>query len=187
VRGKAVGETRAVLDAAQVVPYRYLVVHLDGPGPDTGAVASSFDAVRRSLDELYPLAVSRGVALAFEVLGTPISSPDALVRTIDQLELDAAGVCLDVGHAHAAGGVIDAVETVSGSLWTTHIHDSSATGGRHLVPFAGVIDWSGALLSLQKVGYEGPYIMELEGGSDPLEVLRRAASARRRLEAILAS
>lgn len=186
-RERAVAETRAALDVASVLPYRYLVLHLDGSGPGADPVPASFDAVRRSLEELCPHAATRGVRLAFEILGTPLSSPAALVRAIEQLDLEDAGVCLDFGHAHAAEGVIDAVETVSGSLWTTHVHDTGPTGQRHLVPFEGVIEWEGALLSLQKVGYEGPWILELDGASDPSDVLRRAAGARRRLEAVLAS
>lgn len=186
-RERAVAETRAALDVAAVVPYRCLVLHLDGSGPGAGPVAASIDAVRRSLDTLRPHAASRGVRLALEVLQTPLSSPAALVRAIDEFELEDVGVCVDFGHAHAGEGLIDAVETVSGSVWATHLHDTSVTGERHLVPFDGVIEWEGALLALQKVGYEGPWILELDGGPDPSEALRRAARARRRLEALLAS
>lgn len=186
-RERAVAETQVALDVASQLPYRYLVLHLDGSGPDADPGPASVDAVRRSLETLCPYAATRGVTLALEVLGTPLSNPASLVKMIDQLELEDVGVCLDFGHAHAADGVIDAVETVSGSLWTTHVHDTARTGQCHLVPFDGVIEWEGALLSFQKVGYEGPWVLELDAGADPFDVLRRAAGARRRLEAVLAS
>jgi sugar phosphate isomerase/epimerase len=50
------------------------------------------------------------------------------------------------------------------------------------VPFAGGIDWDAALMTTQKVGYDGAFVLELDGGEDALDVLRRAERACGELE-----
>jgi sugar phosphate isomerase/epimerase len=47
---------------------------------------------------------------------------------------------------------VDAIETASGALVTTHVHDNRGTADDHLVPFEGRIDWEQALFACQKVG-----------------------------------
>jgi hypothetical protein len=43
-----------------------------------------------------------------------------------------------------------------------------------------------ALMTMQKVGYEGTYLMELANTSSPAEVLRKAQAARARFDKLLA-
>ena len=62
---------------------------------------------------------------------------------------------MDVGHARLMGDVVDAIETCSGHLITTHLHDNRGRSDDHLVPGQGVIDWDATLLAFQKVGYDG--------------------------------
>ena len=53
------------------------------------------------------------------------------------------------------GDLVDAIETVSEHLITTHVHDNGGRTDDHLVPFDGTIDWPAALTAVQKVGYDG--------------------------------
>ena len=78
-----------------------------------------------------------------------------------------------------------AIETVSGHLVTTHLHDNRRTADDHLVPFEGRIDWAEAAMTLQKVGYEGVWMFELAPSATPRAVLEKAQAARRRLEGFL--
>jgi sugar phosphate isomerase/epimerase len=187
-RARAIDETRAALALARTIPYRHLVVHLgrpDAPHPPAGD--NSRDAVRRSLETLYEAATAAGVTLALELIPNALSTPEALVRLLDDLELRHAGVCLDFGHAFLGGDLVDAVETVSGALVTTHVHDNRGTGDDHLVPFEGRIDWDQALFACQKVGYDGVWLFELANTSTPADVLARARRACDRFRDILAS
>jgi sugar phosphate isomerase/epimerase len=91
-----------------------------------------------------------------------------------------------VGHARLQGDVVEALETVAGYLVTTHLHDNRGRTDDHLLPFEGVIDWPELLIAFQKVGYDGTLMFELAPGADGTAgTLRRATSARRRLEALL--
>jgi sugar phosphate isomerase/epimerase len=84
------------------------------------------------------------------------------------------------------GDVPDTIETVAEHLTTTHVHDNHGKKDDHLVPFAGRINWDVALMTMQKVGYDGTYLMELARTGDPEEILTKAQAARGRFEKLLA-
>lgn len=183
-RAAALAETRAALAVARRVPYRFLVVHLGIPsGAPMSAGDNNAGAARRSLEEIVVIAAESGVRVAVEVIPNALSTPDALVRLIeDELEGLDVGVCLDYGHANLMGDLAEAIETVSGHLWTTHVHDNKGREDEHLVPFMGSIDWGIAMMETQKIGYDGVLMLEVANSSDPLDVLNRSAAARERLE-----
>jgi sugar phosphate isomerase/epimerase len=182
-RAAAVAETRAVLELARRIPYHYLVVHIGAPDGLPDAVPNDPSSARRSIEELTGLAADVGVRLALEVIPNALSGPESLVRLIEEdFEAEDLGVCFDYGHAHLMGDLGDAIEAVSGHLWTTHVHDNRGRADDHLVPFAGTIDWNSAIMATQKIGYEGALMLELAGDGQPMETLARAAAARRRLD-----
>jgi sugar phosphate isomerase/epimerase len=198
-RAAAVAETRAALEVARHLPYRFLVVHLGVPSaalhartdPSTRSGSSRRaskddnqpDAARRSLEETVALAAAVGVRVAVEVIPNDLSSADALVELIDEhVEGLDAGICLDYGHAHLMGDLGEAIEAISGHLWTTHVHDNHGREDAHLVPFAGTIDWEAAMMATQKIGYDDLLMLEVADTGNPLDVLRRSAGARERLE-----
>ena len=77
----------------------------------------------------------------------------------------------------------DAIETVAEHLIATHVHDNHRRNDDHLAPYLGAIDWDAALMSMQKIGFEGTYLMELANTGTPAAVLeqaRRPASSSRR-------
>ena len=116
-----------------------------------------------------------------------LSRPDALVTLLEEdLDSSDAGICLDFGHAFLMGDLLEAVETCSGHVVTTHVHDNSGGRDEHLVPFEGRIDWDAALMGMRKIGYDGAFIFELAASAEPRPVLERAAKARGRFERALA-
>jgi len=186
-RRRAVDEALAALAVARVIPYRFLVLHLGVPRGVPGAPVDRADAARRSVEDLIETAASLGVTLALEVIPNALSTPDALVRLIEEdVEPGAAGICLDYGHAHMLGDVVDAIETVSGHQVTTHIHDNGGRSDEHLPPFEGNIDWASALIATQKVGYDGTFMLEVAGAGAPDQVLARTRHSRTRLGELLA-
>ena len=185
-RKAAVDETMAVLDVAAAVPYNVLVVHCGVPVPYAAAGDNHRGSLIRSLEELSPVAQRYGVRLAIEVIPNELSTPSALVDVIES-DIDATGlgICMDVGHARMMGDVVDAIETCSGHLITTHLHDNRCRTDDHLVPGKGVIDWDAATLAFQKVGYDGVWMFELAVSADRKPVLEQAAKARERFESLL--
>ena len=186
-RRRAVDETLASLEAAARLGAAFLVVHLGVPlSQQPDGRDNRRDHVLRSLEMLHERTRATGVRLALEIIPNPLSDPDALVTFIDEeLEATDVGICLDSGHAFLQGDLVEAIETASGHLFTTHLHDNRRDADDHLVPFDGLIDWEAAAMTLQKVGYEGVWLFELAATDAPRRVLERAQSARTRLERIL--
>ena len=183
-RKAALAEIAAALKVAATVPFTYLVVHLGIPdGQSAPANDNQPDAARRSVDEIVGLAGAANVRVALEVMPNKLSSAASICHLIEE-QLDGldVGICLDYGHAHLMGDLGDAIETVSGHLWTTHVHDNDGRQDDHRVPFAGRIDWDAAIMETQKIGYDDVLMFEVADTGDPIEVLKRAVKARERLE-----
>lgn len=186
-RKKSLTEAEAALAAAQTIPFTYLVVHLGVPDsmkPSAGE--NGRDAARRSVEALYEMTQRAGVQLALEVIPNALSTPDALVRLIeDDLEDLKVGICVDVGHAHLMGDLGDAIECCAGHIVTTHLHDNRRKADDHLPPGQGTIDWPAAVMEFQKVGYDGVWMFEVANTSDPKAVLEKTQKARRKFESLL--
>jgi sugar phosphate isomerase/epimerase len=182
-RALAVRETRAALELARRVPVSVLVVH---PGLQDSllspSVQNSREAAVRSVEEIVAIASPLGVRVALEVIPNAMATADELVGLLDELDIPEVGVCLDFGHAHLQGDVVDAIETLSGVLVATHVHDNQGRRDEHLAPFDGTIDWAGALVALQKIGYEGMMMLELASADPSAPALERARRSVARLE-----
>jgi sugar phosphate isomerase/epimerase len=184
-RQEAVREADAALNIARQIPADVFVVHLGTPAGEGGE--SNRTAAYRSLEEICRLAEPIGIKVAVEVIPNALSDGASLVTLLERdLDVPRTGICLDFGHAFLMGDVVDTIEAVAEHLITTHIHDNKGKKDEHLVPFEGRIDWDIALMTLQKVGYEGTYMMELGNTSSPATVLDLARSARARFEKLMA-
>lgn len=186
-RRRTMAEAEAALAVSQTIPFRHLVVHLGVPDSvGHGSSDNSREAARRSIEELHGIADRANVQLALEVIPNQLSSAESLVSFIENdLEGARVGICMDVGHAHLMGDVGDAIETCSGHLVTTHLHDNRRKSDDHLAPGDGGIDWPAALVSLQKIGYDGTWLFEVANVSTPKAVLEKTAAARQRFEKLL--
>lgn len=185
-RKAAVEETLATLDVATAVPYSVLVLHCGVPVPHATAGDNHRSSLVRSLEELTPVAAQHGVQLAIEVIPNELSTPSALVDVIESdIDRTVLGICMDVGHARIMGDVVEAIETCSGHVITTHLHDNRGRSDDHLVPGKGVIDWEATTLALQKVGYDGVWMFELAVASERRVILEMAVKARERFESLL--
>ena len=184
-RKAAVEETLATLEVAAVVPYSTLVLHAGVPEPVGGAADNHLASLVKSLEALSPAAEGHGVRLAVEVIPNALSTASSLVNLVESDIEATLGICMDVGHARLMGDVVDAIETCSGHLITTHLHDNRGRSDDHLVPGKGVIDWDAAVLAFQKIGYDGVWMFELAATPERKATLEQAVKARERFEALL--
>lgn len=185
-RAAAVAEAERALHVARRIPVKVMVTHLGVPRTqDPPGGANTRAAARRSIEQLQRAAEPLGVTIAVEVIPNDISAAGSLVHFVEN-DLDAAaGICLDFGHAHLSGDIVDAIETVSEHLVATHVHDNRGRTDDHLVPFEGTIDWASALTAVQKIGYDGTLLLEIAAHGSPRETLARAQKARERMERLL--
>jgi sugar phosphate isomerase/epimerase len=177
-------EMQATLEMARHIPFKFLVIHLGLPtSQNPGPHDNSREAAIRSIQGIYRMAEPLGVQLALEVMGNTLSTSihllELIERDLDDMDLS---ICMDVGHAFMLGDPAEAIETTSGYLVTTHIHDNQRQRDDHQVPFDGAIDWSATMMAFEKIGYDGVFMFEVRNTGSPQAVLDRAARARERLE-----
>lgn len=184
-RAYTVSECEHALHIARRIPVAVFVAHLGVPRTQRTLHGDSRVGARRSVEELVRVAEPLGVQIALEVIPNELSRAGSIVHFIEE-DFDGVGICLDVGHAHIDGDVIDAIETVSEYLIATHLHDNAGRSDDHLLPFQGTIDWAGALLAVQKIGYDGPFMLEIVPKGSTTDTLARAQKARQRIEQIMA-
>lgn len=186
-RQAAVREAETAIGILKLIPATFVVAHLGSPTQYAGANDNLRPAASRSIEEICRAAEPLGARVAMEVIPNSLSSASTLVTMIElDFEGSTVGICLDFGHAHLAGDVADEIEVSAEHLVTTHVHDNRGREDDHLVPYQGTINWGAALMTMQKIGYEGTYLMELASGGNPAAVLEEARRARQRIERALA-
>ncbi|MFN8060654.1 MAG: sugar phosphate isomerase/epimerase family protein [Vicinamibacterales bacterium] len=155
---------------------------------DTGAAAAkhgevSRAALCRSLDTLAELAARSETRLAVEIAPAKPFDVEALVDLLeDEIDHPAVGLCFDCGHAHLQGDAIESLESASGHVLAVHLNDNHGRNDDHLLPFEGSIDWAAMIMTLQKVGFDGPLVFTPSPGRPLAELVRRAQASRQRLE-----
>src|SRR5215207_1718397 len=183
-RQAAVREADAALNIARLIPANVFVVHLGTPASQGGE--NNRAAAFRSIEDICRLAEPLGIRVALEVIPNPLSDAASLVAMLERdLDFPRTGICFDFGHAFLLGDVPDAIETVAEHLITTHVHDNRGRQDEHLVPFEGKINWDMALMAMQKVGYDGTYLMELANTGSAADVLQKGQAARKKFEKLL--
>jgi sugar phosphate isomerase/epimerase len=177
-RRRGIAENAAALRLRELVPFRYLVVHLGTTGQRHRR--DSVKQAKRSLCELIDLAGAHGVTIAVENIPNTLSTSDQLARLAD--EFDEVRFCLDTGHAHIEGNVIGAVQRLGERIVTTHIHDNFGREDEHLPPYEGGIPWTELMNAFARIPYSGVYMFEVRGGVYPDRNLKATVAARERFE-----
>lgn len=148
------------LHVARRIPMRLLTMQIARP-------KEAAKTIERLADAAAPLAVTVAIDSASEGL-SPIGSLVHFVEGFDP----PLGIALDFARAQRDGDLVDAIETASEHLVSVRL------------PVDGRIDWPSALTAVQKVGYEGPLLLELSRGA-PRVLLQQARQARERFERLL--
>jgi sugar phosphate isomerase/epimerase len=167
------------LDMAARLSCHVVVMHAVQPEAE-GERAAYWARLRRSLDELRPLAASRGVRIALENL--PEEKFDTVDRALGLYGPDFLGLCYDSGHGNLTPGGLDRLERLKGRLIALHLHDNDGAADKHWLPFAGTVDWPRLAGIIAASGYARS-VMTLESNmrqddeGAPEVWLRRAAEA----------
>jgi len=152
-----------------------------------------WDQVRRTLDELQPIAATLGVRIALENYASNRPEDwDALERALSWYGDDVVGFCWDAGHANIGDcdGLARA-ETIIDRLLVTHLHDNDGTGDQHRPPYDGTLDWQRLTRIVAASPYRKPLTLEVgmgaSGISDEAAFLRHCCQLGERLEGMVAA
>jgi sugar phosphate isomerase/epimerase len=181
LRIDSMDEIKRALDIADLLPFRYLIVHMGLP--DETYDLNKFDAVMTSLEHLKVSAKDRGVQLLLENVPNELGTPDRLVEFLQYTRLNVK-ICFDTGHAHMVGGVHSAFDTLRQHIASTHVHDNRREKDDHLMPFDGEIDWTEVVRDLGSGEGQFPVLFEIRNYGKDLSSLARLAEVMERMEKI---
>ena len=126
------------------------------------------DAVRRSLDELVPVAEESGIRINLENLpydcGYPFLTMREMRPLVDPYPEDCVGLVIDTGHVGTLRmDPVSEIHAAGPRLWGTHLQDvdSDAPNDDHWIPTHGGLDWDAIRLALSEVSYTGPWTFEV--------------------------
>jgi sugar phosphate isomerase/epimerase len=160
------------LTIARRIPVGVLVLPVGAP-----------KSASKTVERLAAVAEPLGVTLAIDSRSPSMTPIGSLVSFVERCE-GRVGIALDFAGAARGGGLVDAIEMTSEHLAAAR------------VPAESAIDWSSAMTTIQKVGYEGPFIVDVAGngvglraagGSGLKAALASARSAREKMERWLTS
>jgi sugar phosphate isomerase/epimerase len=155
----AMDEIKRALESAEHIPFRNLIVHL-GERTDSWS-PRTIEYALTSLEHLGAFARPLGVKVLIENLMSEPTTPERLMTILDLGHLDAVGICLDLGHAHATVGIAEAVSVLGKRIVSMHVHDNHGMRDEHLWPGDGTIDWSQTASLLQSLPAPPAAVLEI--------------------------
>ena len=157
----AMDEIKRAIEVAEVIPFRFLVLHIGVSGEHFSE--QKFEWALTSVEHLRAFAKPLGVSLLLENIPNELTAPQKLVELIRTLHYEDVGVCLDLGHAHLEPGVEEAMETLKPFLRSIHVHDNHGMKDEHLWPGEGTIDWKRTMELLRTAPQVPALVLEVEG------------------------
>lgn len=151
----------AALFVARRIPFQALTLQVGRPRE-----------AAKLIDRLTEMAEPLGVAIAIDSASEGLSPIGSLVHFVEQFDAH-VGIALDFAQAQRDGDLVEAIETACEYLTSIRL------------PVESRIDWASALTAVQKVGYEGPVLLEPPPSlrrEAPKTVLAQARQARDRFE-----
>lgn len=89
------------------------------------------------------------------------NSIDELLKLIDGLDPDVAGICLDTNHLmDRYQDLAHTVRQLGERLFTLHLSDYDGIDEKHDLPGKGVLDWESFMQALRDINYTGPFNYE---------------------------
>jgi sugar phosphate isomerase/epimerase len=96
-----------------------------------------------------------------------------LARAVLDIGSPRIRMCLDTGHAHMTGNVVESLKEALPALDYLHIHDNDAKVDDHRMPGDGTIDWPGLASVLRASGSQVPRMLEVFYDEARVEELSR--------------
>jgi len=160
-RQRALDEMKRCLELCDLMPVRFVVLHLGEPGQAFNPVV--FDQAYAAIATIQSFA---GVRVLLETLANDIATFERIREFINAAQIPNVGICYDTGHGEMDGQP-DAI----------HLDDNNGNGDDHLWPLEGKRNWPALVEQLALSAFDGPLI--LEARDDRLD---KASDSRSRLQ-----
>jgi sugar phosphate isomerase/epimerase len=161
------GDLRPVetaLYVARRIPFDTLVLPVGSP-----------KSASKAVEKLAELAEPLGVTIAVDSRSASMKPVKTLVSFVERCEAHVA-IALDFASAGKGTALVEAIETASEYLVAARL------------PAEGSINWPPVMTTVQKVGYEGPFVLDLPEAHGSIEpALKKARGARHTIDRLFAA
>lgn len=152
---------KSIIDKATIIGIDKFIIHASGEPIEENDRKSRMECAKNSLNVLATYAKERGAVICVEDLPRTCLGRDSS----DILELISANenlrVCFDTNHLLKEEN-IDFIRTVGDKIVTLHVSDYDRVNERHWLPGEGINDWQAMLFELEKIGYSGAWLYEID-------------------------
>lgn len=138
------------------------------------------DIVHECLADLYEYGKEHGVIIALENI--PFGrKPDELLCTLEN-QMDLFGdiglkYCMDIGHVALNGSqMYRELDCAIQDIVSFHISNNDGKHDLHETPDRGMLNWPEIHDYVRAAGYKGKFVLEINGGEDQEEMLKRTAA-----------
>ncbi|HEX6495744.1 MAG TPA: sugar phosphate isomerase/epimerase family protein [Acidobacteriaceae bacterium] len=168
-------EVKRALEAAEILPYQFLILHLGDRDSDWDE--RTLEYAITAIEHLKAFGAPLGVKLLLENIQNEATTPANLAEVIRAGHFANVGVCFDIGHANLMQGVDPSLETLLPLIGSTHLHDNNGDRDAHLWPGDGKISWEPAMDALKSAPRSPAALLEIhyELGETPDTIAMRAA------------
>jgi len=161
-RAESLDDLKRCVDWLAEAGGRCLVVHPGGLSAEEDRHARRAVLVQ-SLDELSRHAESTPICVCVENMPPgvwPGSRMADIAGIVAQVNRPNVALAVDTGHANIVTSAAEETLASRSLLRTTHVHDNNGRRDSHEPPGLGTVDWDGWIDSLDRIGYEGPIMLE---------------------------
>jgi sugar phosphate isomerase/epimerase len=135
-----------------------------------------------SLTKVWACCQERGLKLVVE---TPLphllgGQPEDFAWILERLPSSGTSVCLDTSHTSLGRSLYEYIDRFADRIRHIQASDNRGVTDDHLPPGDGVIDWDSVVAALERIRYEGFFMLEVAGDGDLGEHLERVVASVRR-------
>ena len=158
----------SLLDCKNWVVHPIMPFGIEDKG--TGNEEKTYEFNISFMKDLLVTAKECGVTICLENMpfkDFTISTPDEILRVVNEINDDNFKICLDTGHVVCINEETpaDAVRKLGDKISALHVHDTRAFHDDHTMPYFGVINWKDFGKALNEIGFEGGFSWEITLGS----------------------
>jgi sugar phosphate isomerase/epimerase len=168
-RNEALARLTLAADALAILGGALYVIH---PGGEDQRWV--WDRERRlalsveGLTRVWRACRERGLTLVVE---TPLphllgGQPADFAWILERLPAEGTAVCLDTSHCSLGGTLFESIARNAGRIAHVQASDNRGHTDDHLPPGTGILDWATIHRALEAAGFEGVYMLEVNGEGD---------------------
>lgn len=161
-RGEMIARHKLTLYIIASMGVKTITIHTGNENVYPGyPLETQFECIKRSLDELLPLAEKLGIVICIENIWHQLNTPARLLAVKAEFPTDALGFCYDAGHANLMDKGRNDPESNPYKVWgdvppafddqilekilphvvNCHLHDNNGVSDQHRNIGHGNIDW----------------------------------------------